>query len=47
MNQRQRQEWIAEKVKIKGSITSAEIAEEFGISKMTVGRDFKELEARG
>lgn len=47
MNQKQRQEWIAEKVKIKGSITSAEIAEELGISKMTVGRDFKELETRG
>lgn len=47
MNQRQRQEWIAEKVKIKGSITSAEIAEVFGISKMTVGRDLKELETRG
>lgn len=47
MNQKQRQEWIAEKVKINGSITSVEIAEEFGISKMTVGRDLKELEARG
>lgn len=47
MNQKQRQELIAEKVKIKGSITSVEIADEFGISKMTVGRDLKELEARG
>ncbi|MFR6671255.1 MAG: DeoR/GlpR family DNA-binding transcription regulator [Enterococcus avium] len=47
MNQKQRRELIAEAIKIKGSISTQEISQEFGISKMTVGRDLKELESEG
>ncbi|MGX4686968.1 DeoR/GlpR family DNA-binding transcription regulator [Vagococcus sp. JNUCC 83] len=47
MNQKQRQEYIAEMLKIKGSITTNELVEELSVSKMTIGRDLKELESVG
>ncbi|MDF7639391.1 DeoR/GlpR family DNA-binding transcription regulator [Lactobacillus sp. ESL0791] len=47
MNQKQRQKYIAEILRIKGSISTNELVKKFGVSKMTIGRDLKKLEALG
>lgn len=47
VNQKQRQEYISEMLKVRGSVTTNELVEEFGVSKMTIGRDLKELETSG
>lgn len=47
MNQKQRQEYIAELLRLKGSLTTHELVSELNVSKMTIGRDLKELESAG
>ena len=47
MNQKQRQKYIAEILKIKGSVSTNELVEKLGVSKMTIGRDLKILETQG
>lgn len=47
MNPKQRQEYIIDILKTRGSITTNELVEELQVSKMTIGRDLKELELLG
>lgn len=43
MNQKQRQALIVEKINHFGSLSTQELVKIFGVSKMTIGRDLKEL----